>query len=154
MNPERSNIEASESKEKSLGIKVEYQYTDAYGRVFGSGRIDVERLPPCPEGASRFDGYVETPFGQFAFQGRVSEFQTMLDDIKNYCQKKSESEQVLNDLKDAENDHQVSVSRYQRTYETERWIATNSKVEETQRKKSILEKEIGDLQNKTAKYRI
>ena len=77
MNMEHIEHRAQESTVSAPeGMNISYELKDSWGRVYSKGTT-VE-LGDVPQEATEFDGYIETPAGNFAFQGPIKDARNLL----------------------------------------------------------------------------
>jgi hypothetical protein len=98
-------------------IKVSFEYTTSLNEAYGGQQqIAGTELPPLPEGLPEwkavFDGYIESPRGQFAFQGKVETARRLLLSIERYCELSSEYEGLSGKLREKRQIHDYNTSRY------------------------------------------
>ncbi len=92
--PESQRNESHES----LQIRMEYTYKGPFNNILSTNEADTFVLAQAPDGASEFDGYIETSIGTFAFQGKLTEAHIFVQKVKVYCEEGSNIKKRLNEI--------------------------------------------------------
>ncbi len=136
-------------------VHIEFNYKNIYGQVFASHKIDTWTIPERPRfDANTLDGYITTDFGSFAIEKPVSVAIEAIADIKEFCRLSQEMTGAEKMLAEAESQHQVSVSRFQRLNDTDSWKKTNNQVETLRRQISGLRRALDVIKPRIQEYRI
>ncbi len=133
-------------------IKISYQLTDRYGRVYSSG--DTFDLGEIPKDATEFDGYIESPYGNFGYQGSLKLAMPILRKIKEHFEFSGKLPELISKLQEALREEHCAGDRYRRTDEKEPYFKAREKVLATQREIYRVEYELKDLNKDLALYRI
>ena len=100
-------------REKSE-VKLEFQYKDMFGRLFGT--FELEKLYPLPDPSSNeatyFDGSVETPYGNFMLECKIPEAKETLALISDFIGTKEEAADLEERFKQAESRLDAAQERY------------------------------------------
>ena len=77
---------------EDIPFEFDVRFVNEHGEQFGNVKSTLVNLPPAPEGATRIDGYVKTPFGTFGIETWDRDARRLLTNIREYCNAKKEVE--------------------------------------------------------------
>ncbi|MEK7575195.1 MAG: hypothetical protein AAB511_03115 [Patescibacteria group bacterium] len=147
-------IEATAPAAEVPTIKVDYELTDSYGRVLPkTGNIEVEKTFIAGE-LARFDGYFETPFGNFGFQGWLDKAQDLHKKIEKYVEIKSELSKLEATQKKNAEEKRKREARYRSHDEDKPLVEIWRIIKETDTQVYILKTEQVKLEEQLKPYRI
>lgn len=148
-------LDANSIEREKPGIKLAYQYKDTYGRLYGS--FESEELSPLPDPSSNevtyFDGSVETPYGSFMLECKISEAKEALALIDDFIKAKEEMADLKRQLSEAENRLSFAQERY-RNRGAEPDYEADHLVRDLQRRKFRLETKLKVHEEGLKKYKI
>ncbi len=96
--PNSSSEKVPASQEK-IPVTVSYKYTYSGGTPSQEYSASTFELAPAPKNllnmeATGFDGYVETPFGSFAFEGDIAEAKIALGLVKKFVEAHEKAREI------------------------------------------------------------
>lgn len=133
-------------------IKISYALTDRYGRVYRSG--DTFELGEIPPGATEFDGYIESPYGNFAYQGSLKLVIPILREIKEHFELSKKLTELRSKLKEAREEQYWAAEKWRRTNEGEPYARAREKVVPLEREVYRAEYDLRQLNESLAPHRI
>jgi hypothetical protein len=151
-----TRLDVNPSEHYELPVKVSGNYTDMWGRVFGS--LDSKELKPLPDSPSSeakyFSGSIETPYGDFIIECEINEAKRAFELIADFVNIKRSLEDVRKRLEQAEARFNQAAEIFRRTGKEDKNI--NSLIDDLKALKYQLEEKlrIGGYDEKLKKYRL
>lgn len=105
----------AEGEPQGSTIKLTYSYTNEYGQVFGSHEThDLNELAePSSPSATKCDGSVETPYGEFMFDCKIAEARKVIESIREFIKLKDKLKNLENDLNTSGRKLEAARDRFQ-----------------------------------------
>lgn len=156
--PDNKTEPTEQSPEKEISIprvRFEFDYKNIYGQIFASHKLDTWTLPARPRfAADIIDGYIETDFGSFAIEKPVEVATKAIADIKEFCRLSLDLENFKKERAEAESQHQISISRFQRLNDTDSWRKTDGRINTLRQQIFVAEYALGEIKPKIEEYRV
>ena len=151
---ESGELPQIEKGTEDVPIELEYSLTDNYGQIKFEGKGSSFDFNSLPLSANHFDGYIKTPYGDFAYQGPIIPLKEILKNIKEYCSLSAELVSLKVPLEEAENKHRVSVSRWTNHGDNTGYSVTFQKEKELLDRVWFLKRRLSEYDTKISSFRL
>ena len=142
-------------KPEEISAVLNYEYTDLIGRVFSTVKSEGFDLAEVPSGAGIFDGSVETPYGSFMMEVKISEARVLIGKIKELYESYIKLSEIERNLKGARSAESAGLYSWQagRIKDGE-YVRLKESSEQYDWERNLKEREVKELEKMLAPYKV
>ncbi|MDO8564412.1 MAG: hypothetical protein Q7R88_00255 [bacterium] len=134
-------------------VKISYEMKDYLGRILATG--DQFDLTNVPNEARYFDGYIESPLGNFAFDGEIRLAREILRNIQEYYLHVSELKKLELARPKAESKRNAAATAFQWDNKKEKMLVeADSEMRKIWSNIELEKRRVNELSQKLAPYRL